>query len=186
MIAELPAVAPDIVIAARVFGALLFATAAWGKIRHFDEFAGIVGQYRLLPPALVTPAAFLVVLAEVLAAAGLMVALLAPLAALLGIALLLLFSAAIGVNLARGETAIECGCFRTALRQPLSGWLLLRNALCLIPFALAAFPPEAPIGVLHYLAGGAAGLSCLALMMAFNMVLSLREQADQFRRRYAR
>lgn len=185
MTPELPAMAPDIVIAARAFGMLLFATAAWGKIRHFNEFTGIVGQYRLLPSPLVKPVALSVVLAEAVAALGLLMAPLAPPAALLGLALLLLFSVAIGINLARGETAIECGCFRTALRQPLSGWLLLRNALCLIPLALAAFPPETPIGTLHYLAGGAAGLSCFALMMAFNMVLSLREQADQFRRRYA-
>lgn len=186
MTLALPFIAPDIVIAARVFGALLFATAAWGKIRHFDEFGGIVAQYRLLPVSLAIPAAFLVVAAEIVAAAGLVIAPFAPMAAILGIVLLFLFTGAIGINLARGETAIECGCFRAALRQPLSVWLLARNALCALLLAFALFPPNDIMSPMALFAGLAAGLCCLALIMAFTTMLSLREQASEFGRRYSR
>jgi hypothetical protein len=46
--------------------------------------------------------------------------------------LLVLFTGAIGINLMRGRTDIDCGCFGPALRQQLSGWLLLRNLFLMI------------------------------------------------------
>ena len=49
--------------------------------------------------------------------------------------LLGLFSVAIGINLARGRSHIDCGCFQSALRQQLSISLLVRNGF-LIALAL--------------------------------------------------
>jgi hypothetical protein len=53
--------------------------------------------------------------------------------------LLVLFAGAIAVNVMRGRTDIDCGCFRSALRQNLSWWLVLRNAVLLV-LALACLP----------------------------------------------
>jgi hypothetical protein len=59
------------------------------------------------------------------------------------IVLLALYGAAIAVNLRRGRREIDCGCGGPATRQPLSGWLLLRNAV-LAAAAGAALLPIAP------------------------------------------
>src|SRR6202011_4990388 len=56
------------------------------------------------------------------------------------LALLTIFSGAIAINLARGRTNIDCGCFGPALRQELSGWLLLRNIFLAIVAAAVMLP----------------------------------------------
>ena len=56
------------------------------------------------------------------------------------LALLTIFSGAIAINLARGRTNIDCGCFGPALRQELSGWLLLRNLFLMILAAVVILP----------------------------------------------
>jgi hypothetical protein len=40
-----------------------------------------------------------------------------------------MFAIAIAINVARGRKAIDCGCFRTGYKQPLSWLLVARNVL---------------------------------------------------------
>ena len=47
---------------------------------------------------------------------------------LLAAVLLVISGMAIGVNILRGKRDIDCGCSGPLGRQPLSGWLLWRNA----------------------------------------------------------
>ncbi len=54
--------------------------------------------------------------------------------------LLTIFTGAIAINLARGRTNIDCGCFGPALRQELSGWLLLRNLFLMIVATIVILP----------------------------------------------
>ena len=112
--------------------ALLFASTALHKARDLAGFRAALDGYALLPERLIGIAAVALAAAE----AGLAAALVAPASlgarspALVAIAALLgLYAAAIGVNLARGRRDIDCGCTGPAARQPLSGWLLARNAL---------------------------------------------------------
>jgi methylamine utilization protein MauE len=120
--------------------ALLFLVAAAHKLRAPTAFREQLADYRLVPRRATQATAAAVVAGEL--TTGL--AFLAPplrLAAL-GAAFVLLFaySFAIALNLARGRRDIDCGCSGPALRQPLTPWLLVRNAvlvgitlLCLAP-----------------------------------------------------
>jgi hypothetical protein len=121
---------------------LLFLVAAGHKLRAPARFRAALAGYRLLPPALVPAAAGLVVGAELAVAA----ALAAPGARVAGLggaaALLLAYAAAIGVNLARGRREIDCGCTGPALRRPLDGRLVARNAT-VAAAALVALGPVA-------------------------------------------
>jgi hypothetical protein len=128
-----------------VFVALIFARAAFHKLTGFTEFTGFVADYRLLPGRLVVPASMVVVGAELLAVLlefvpGLQGWGLAVAAGMLG-----LYGVAMGINILRGRTFIECGCGGAV--QPLSWALVGRNAVLVLlavvgiatgPYALGA------------------------------------------------
>jgi drug/metabolite transporter (DMT)-like permease len=56
---------------------------------------------------------------------------------------LILFAVAIAINLRRGRTSIDCGCFGSRLRQGLSVWMVARN-LVLALLALGLLLPGRP------------------------------------------
>src|SRR5262245_21207677 len=115
---------PAVDLALRVSLALLFATAAWHKLRAPRAFTATLAEYRLLPPALAPGAAVLVVVVELAIVVGLLAVRRTGLAA--AAVLLLVYAAAVAVNLLRGRDHIDCGC-GPAARQPISGWLVGRN-----------------------------------------------------------
>lgn len=126
--------------AALLLSAVLAAGAA-GKLTAFTEFEGVVGNYRLLPALLVKPVAWAIPALEIVLALALIVPAARVPAAAATIALLGVFAAAMGINIARGRTDIDCGCFRTAHRQHLTWWLVLRN-LVLMAFVALCLAPE--------------------------------------------
>jgi len=131
---------PLVTIFLRVFLALLFAGAAYSKLRHQEEFFGVVRNFRLMPEALAAPFAAVLPWVELAVAVGLLVDPAVPYAAAAASGLLLLFALAIAINVARGRKAIDCGCFRNGYRQPLSWLLVLRNgALSVGALMLAGF-----------------------------------------------
>ena len=139
--------------------ALVFLQAGVSKLLSRDEFQGIVANYRLLPAALVVPFAALLPFAELAAGLGVLsMATRAP-AAVLASALLLLFATAMAINLARGRRDIDCGCFKSALKQTISAWLIGRNLL-LGAVALALLLPqsERAAGLLDYVTVFAGGV----------------------------
>lgn len=144
MTALSPALDPVWIWLARLALLLLFASSALHKLRDFAAFRATLGEYRLLPGALVAPAALLLIAAEVSLAAGLLVsAFWGPTGTLGSCAILLLgaYSAAIAANLWRGRRDIDCGCLGPARRQPLSGWLLIRNAALVAAATPLLFDP---------------------------------------------
>jgi hypothetical protein len=133
---------PVVTLAVRGGLALLFASAALHKLRGRAAFTGVLAAYRVLPAPLVAAAAVAVAAAELLVAAALAIgSALGPVGA---VGLLATYSFAIGVNLARGRRTIDCGCGALGARQPISEWLLARNALLagaalvLVPAPVAA------------------------------------------------
>jgi uncharacterized membrane protein YphA (DoxX/SURF4 family) len=122
--------------------ALLFAAAALHKLRDRRRFEATLGDYRVLPEAIVPAAAAAVPGLELAVAVLLLAPLAVPAAALAGAGLLAVYSAAIAANLARGRRHIDCGCLGGRGREPLSASLLARNgalvAACLV---LAASRP---------------------------------------------
>src|SRR5206468_184263 len=120
---------------------LLFLVAASHKLRDPGRFRTTLAEYRLLPGAVVPLAAMVVIGIEIVVA----IALLAPARRAPGpvaaAAVLVVYGAAIAVNLARGRRHIDCGCAGPAVRRPISGWLVARNAA----LAAAALTSVAPV-----------------------------------------
>lgn len=120
--------------------ALLFFAAAWHKLTDRARFAATVRAYGLLPsPAALGLAGFLP-LAELFIAVGLLVPALNPAAAIAAMAILTLYTLAIAASLARGRRDIDCGCFASTARVPLSPWLIARNLALLGASAALLLP----------------------------------------------
>ena len=107
--------------------ALIFGASGVMKLRDIEIFEGSLANYQLAPTWLEKPLAYLLPMLECTAAAGLLMTSTRVAAASMVFVLLVVFTGAIAINLARGRRSIDCGCFGPALRQELSGWLLLRN-----------------------------------------------------------
>lgn len=121
--------------------ALVFGGAAISKLQNAEEFHGVVRNFRLLPRAVDGPVAFALPWIELGIAASLVTGLGLTYAGLAAGALLLVFAAAIAINIVRGRTEIDCGCFRHGLRQRLSWSLIVRNVtLCAAALWVAAQP----------------------------------------------
>jgi len=153
--------------------AFLFGASCASKIRAWEEFVGVAQNYRLLPRPLVRPVAYALPPIEGAVALGLLASPSRRLAAIVAIALLAVFSAAVGVNLARGRRHIDCGCFRGVLRQPLSWWLLGRNGV-LITLALICVPDAAAARALTWLdlvTVGGGTVALVLLLVAASSVL---------------
>ncbi len=119
---------------------LIFGASGIIKLRDIETFEGSVANYQLTPTSMEKPLAYLIPIAECGSAAGLLLTSTRALAASMLLVLLTMFSVAIAINLARGRTNIDCGCFGPALRQELSGWLLIRNLFLMILTAVVIFP----------------------------------------------
>lgn len=129
--------------------ACVFAGAALHKWRHGEEFSRIVAGYGIVPARSSPILARLLPVLELSVALGLLVPATTAMAAALSAILLLIYSAAIGLNLARGRRTLDCGC--GGPRQLLSEWLLLRNgALLVLAFAAGAGRVERQLGWLDW------------------------------------
>lgn len=144
---------------------LVFGAAAVSKMAAWGELEGVVRNYRILPRALARPVAWVLPPVELALAFALLLPATRIIAALGMLGLLLAFAAAIAVNILRGRTDIDCGCFHSSLKQNLSWWLVARNGV-LAGFALMALAQPAARGLvaadwLTILAGG------LSLFLAY-------------------
>jgi len=158
-------------LALGVLVALVFTRAAALKFGAGAAFEGVVGNYDLLPRALVAPVALALPLVEGAIAASLPVPwALQSWAALAAAALLLVFAAAMGINLARGRGHIDCGCGDARSRQPLHASLVVRNlalAALLIAAALTATGAASLAGAAVGIAAGGAGFLLYLCQDAF-------------------
>jgi uncharacterized membrane protein YphA (DoxX/SURF4 family) len=131
----------EIALAIRLLLALVFLTAALGKIRHRLAFQGVVANYRLLPEIAVPAFALLLPLVEAAVAGALLFAP-PPWPEASAAILLMLFAAAMAINIWRGRRHIDCGCFQSALKQTLSWTLVARNAGLALLLVVPAAVPE--------------------------------------------
>lgn len=157
---------------------LIFVQAGLAKLRHRALLPGVIANYRLLPEALVAPAAALLPPVELALGLALVVgpialpAALVVLAALGGAGLLLVFAGAMAVNVRRGRSHIDCGCGRSQLRQPI-GWPLVARNLALAALLLPALAGIAAPPAAGMLAGLATGLALFVFYQVFNAIVAL-------------
>ncbi len=175
------AIDPAFALAVRWGLAVLLLSACWHKLSAQPLFRATLAEYRLLPAALVRPAAWAVTGLELgvgfaLVFSTTVVSLLAA-AGLLG-----LYALAMGINIARGRVDIDCGCSGPAARQPLSGWLVLRNGL-LIMLALLAASTTAGRDLLwlDWLTVAAAVAAGAILYVAMNQLIANAPQLETLR-----
>ena len=105
--------------------AAIFAVAVRHKIFSWVRFCASLQAYELVPESMTKLAAGLIILAELLAIAGLV-----PVYAFgfaLASILLTVYLLAILINMLRGRSFIDCGCGDEP--TGLSNWLVLRNFL---------------------------------------------------------
>jgi hypothetical protein len=140
----------------------------WHKARAPREFFAALGNYRVLPAALVPVVAGAVMLAEAAVLAGLLATPL-PVApfALLAALLLLAYAMGMAVNLGRGRTTIDCGCHGFSGRQQIAGWMVLRNlglatlAVVLARIGQGGEPLPLPAAADWVTVAGATAMGCL-------------------------
>ena len=135
--------------------ALVFAGAAIAKLTAWSELPGVVQNFRVLPRMLVMPVALLLPPLEAAIAASMLVMETRWVAALSAAVLFTVFGAALAMNYRRGRRHIDCGCFRSDLKQPISIAVIVRNCFLAVCALLLLLP-----------AGGAAALSPLAWAIA--------------------
>lgn len=124
----MPAIDPILLAIAHYAVALLFLGSAYAKVSNFTVFRATLGEYELVPSALVGLAAVVFATVELFIGVAALVTATAVPAMMAAAILLCVYALAIGINLARGRRDIDCGCTGPATRQLLSGWLLVRNA----------------------------------------------------------
>jgi hypothetical protein len=153
--------------------ALLFAGAALHKAGDRAQFRSVLAGYRLLPAALLPVAAPVVIAAELAAAVLLLITPVRAIGAWVAALLLLGYALALGVNLLRGRTRIDCGCLGFGRSDRISWWMVARNvglaALALVT-TLASSLRE--IGALDILTIGGTVVTATVLWATFSVLLT--------------
>lgn len=160
--------------------ALVLGTSGLSKLRDLEGFRRSVANYRILPPSLEGGAALLVPLLE-LGGAVLILSPAYPLGVTLFLLLLVLFSGAILWGLQQGG-GFSCGCLG-GVEEPLSPWLLLRNAVLAVLAALAYLGPEPrSLGLLDALSVLMGGLFFLLAYLTASLFLANWGRMGEVRR----
>jgi hypothetical protein len=159
-------------IAVRTLIALVYLSAAIGKLRHLSVFHGVVANYRLLPSFLVAPVAYGLPPVEAAIGAALLLGLRSAWAEWAAAGLLLVFALAMGINLRRGRSNIDCGCFQSALRQPLRWALVMRNIVLALLLGLA-MRTSGPADWRSVIDGLLVGGALFLILQSLNILLSI-------------
>jgi hypothetical protein len=163
-----------------VIGALtlILLGAAWHKLSEPNMFLSALAAYRLLPQSLLDVAARGIPLLEIALGAGMLVPATRSIA-LVGVALLMIgYALAIGINLARGRSYIDCGCGGAA--HPLSWGLIVRNGvLAAAALAASSATMDRP---LDWLDAVTVVLGVLAFFVTYLMADELLRQASRMAR----
>ncbi len=141
--------------------ALVFAGAAIAKLTAWSELPGVVHNFHVLPRALVLPVSLVLPLLEAAIAPGILIEETRSVAALAAAVLFTVFGAALAMNYFRGRRHIDCGCFRSDLKQPISIAVIVRN--CFLAICALLLLPR----------GGTAALSPLAWTISVAAAVTL-------------
>jgi hypothetical protein len=151
--------------------AAILAIAAIHKLRDRATFEGQLAGYDLLPAGLIHPASRAIPLIE--AAIALFLLARSEHASITATLLLLAYAGAMGLNLMRGRSDIDCGCGGADGRQVLHWALVLRNLVLAAGAAAISLPVSPrPLNWLDYPVAAAATLTTIAIYLAFNALVA--------------
>ncbi|MGE3594599.1 MAG: MauE/DoxX family redox-associated membrane protein [Dehalococcoidia bacterium] len=139
---------PVVGLTSRLLLLLIFGSAVAGKLIAPQKFTAVMRDYRLLPEAMAPAAALMVILLETFTVIGIWWPATRLWAALVAVMLLVVYSVAIAINVRRGRLSIDCGCSWGTSRQRLSSMLCVRNALFVVPCAVAGLPTTSGLDVI--------------------------------------
>ena len=172
-----------------VFFALLLLWASVHKFSDRSQFIGILASYRLLPSSLIILFALGIPLLELGLGLAWITDFQPEVVALTTAALLAVYSGAMGINILRGNTEIDCGCglssskHKTAGYQKLSAGLLVRNSILVLLSLCALLPSNHRVlGMVDY---ASLALACVVLFLiyaALNQLLANKQLIDSWRR----
>jgi len=165
---------PGFVLTLRWLLASVFLIALVHKLKEPAEFRVTLEDYQLLPVIFLRPAFFALVATELVVVCALLANTI--FGGIAAVALLSVYTLAIGINLIRGRTEIDCGCSGPAVRQTLSIWLVVRN-IGLITLALITFfgAADRVLGILDW-------FTSLAAASVFALIYSTAAQLSTFNR----
>ena len=147
----------------------LLAGAAWHKWQQLADFQRALAAYRLLPTGNIQAAAYAVIAIEALIA---LLVWFTPVGAWAAALLFAAYAVAMGINLARGRTDMDCGCGGAPIR--ISGHLLVRNAVLVALSVAAAISMPLTIGFAGAIIVALAALSLLLTYFTVNQLLANR------------
>lgn len=172
----------DTVVSAAVAAALavVLLVGAWHKLRDRALFQATLDNYRLLPEALLAPAAIVLPVWELAAGLLLLPAASRGVGALLAVVLLLTVSGAVVINLLRGRRHFDCGCGGFSggstgdIGEQQIGWGLVVRNLILIALLAPCLGEEASRALvwIDYLSVAGATLALLGLYVSANQLLA--------------
>jgi hypothetical protein len=168
---------------------MLFAGSVAEKLAAPARWLATLRNYRLVSRALAPGVALLVPVAEATAAVALLPRASRGAAATLATCLLALFGAALWINIRRGRTAIDCGCFGSRTGRGIRRWMVWRNALLALLAASLLLPSTARSLSPFELAMGALCALSLAFlypvaMIALEPLTPLRPRAGDDAQRF--
>jgi uncharacterized membrane protein len=157
--------------------AIVLMGSGAAKARKLRAFGDLMRGYALLPDPFIGTAAALITALELMAGAALLLQF-SVLGAATALALCLMFAAALGINIARGNTGLDCGCSgfgagtASDASSRISPWHVAR-ALFLALMAAALLLPTSlrSTGWLDIWVGSAATLVTLATLLALDGLL---------------
>ncbi|WP_321939642.1 MauE/DoxX family redox-associated membrane protein [Paraburkholderia sp. J8-2] len=157
------------------------------KVMRQSDLRQAVAGFQLLPHVLVAPFALALPIAEVAATLACLVPATRSLGAAALAALFVLFAFALGINVARGRTNIDCGC--NGFRQTGSpaahsiGWAHVARVLLLATLAVLAGMPQSVRTVVwfDYLSVLGATLFAVAAFFTLDVLLANRPKLNHLR-----
>lgn len=163
---------PTLLLAATAsaFVALLMLRAALDKAADGVRFEGVLADYDLVPDAALRPLRIAVPVLELLAAGALSFGVTRMAGAGLAGVLLLSYACAMGLNLTRGRSEIDCGCGGPA--QPLHWALVARNLCLTATLTPAALGLAWPLSLAQAVAAWAAAIAAFTGWLAFEQLLA--------------
>ena len=166
---------------------IITLTLALPKVLRQDQQRQAVAGFQLLPHALVAPFALVLPLAEIAATLATLVPATRSIGAAALAALFVLFALALGINVARGRTDIDCGC--NGFRQPDAavprsiGWAHVARTLLLAVLAALVCVPQSARAVIwfDYLSVLGATLVAVAAFFTLDVLLANRPKLNHLR-----